>query len=150
MRPVEFGETLAPGTRLTLFSDDKPACFFRVIKFWMDETSGIALALKTGVPSYQVEDEEGRIHLYENSRGEHRASQASASPSLDAPERQFVDFGALGTPFDLDWDCTLGVVALTTDCESRAKLGVKNGDHLPGKVSKKLVIGLIAVCRQST
>ena len=29
----------------------------------MDETSGIALALKTGVPSYQVEDEEGRIHL---------------------------------------------------------------------------------------
>ena len=29
----------------------------------MDETSGIALALKTDVPSYQVEDEEGRIHL---------------------------------------------------------------------------------------
>jgi len=29
----------------------------------MDETSGMALALKTGVPSYQVEDEEGRTHL---------------------------------------------------------------------------------------
>jgi hypothetical protein len=29
----------------------------------MDETSGVALALKTGVPSYQVEDEEGRTHL---------------------------------------------------------------------------------------
>jgi hypothetical protein len=29
----------------------------------MDETSGVALALKTGVPSYQVEDEEGRIYL---------------------------------------------------------------------------------------
>ena len=29
----------------------------------MDETSAMALALKTGVPSYQVEDEEGRIHL---------------------------------------------------------------------------------------
>jgi hypothetical protein len=29
----------------------------------MDETSGIALALKTVPPSYQVEDEEGRIHL---------------------------------------------------------------------------------------
>jgi hypothetical protein len=30
----------------------------------MDETSGVALALKIGVPSYQVEDEEGRlIHL---------------------------------------------------------------------------------------
>jgi hypothetical protein len=40
-----------------------PDHFFRVIKFWMDETSGIALALKTAVPSYQVEDEEGRIHL---------------------------------------------------------------------------------------
>jgi hypothetical protein len=28
-----------------------------------DETSGAALALKTGIPSYQVEDEEGRTHL---------------------------------------------------------------------------------------
>jgi hypothetical protein len=37
--------------------------FFTVIKFWMDETSGVALALRGGVPSYQVEDEEGRIHL---------------------------------------------------------------------------------------
>jgi hypothetical protein len=63
MRPVEFGEALAIGTRLTLFSDDKPDRFFRVIKFWMDETLGIALALKGGVPSYEVEDEEGRIHL---------------------------------------------------------------------------------------
>ena len=62
MRPVEFGEALAAGTRLT-FCDHKPDRFFRVIKFWMDETSGIALALKTGVPSYQVEYEEGRIHL---------------------------------------------------------------------------------------
>ena len=29
----------------------------------MDETSGVALELKTGVPTYQVEDEEGRAHL---------------------------------------------------------------------------------------
>jgi hypothetical protein len=29
----------------------------------MDESSGVALELKTGVPTYQVEDEEGRIHL---------------------------------------------------------------------------------------
>jgi hypothetical protein len=63
MRPVEFGEALLPGTRLTLFSHDKPDRFFTVIKFWMDETSGIARALKTGVPSYKVEDEEGRIYL---------------------------------------------------------------------------------------
>ena len=44
MRPVESGEPLAAGTRLTLFSDDKPDRFFTVIKFWMDETSGLALA----------------------------------------------------------------------------------------------------------
>ena len=47
MRPVEFGEALAARTRLTLFSDDKPDRLFTVIKFWMDETSGIALALRT-------------------------------------------------------------------------------------------------------
>src|SRR5260221_11957575 len=29
----------------------------------MDETSGVALELKTGGPNYQVEDEEGRTHL---------------------------------------------------------------------------------------
>jgi hypothetical protein len=63
MRLVEFGEALAAGTRLTLFSNDKPDRFFTVIKFWMDETSGVVLTLKTGVPTYQVEDEEGRTHL---------------------------------------------------------------------------------------
>jgi hypothetical protein len=52
MRPVAFGEPLLPGTRLTLFWDDKPDRFFTLIKFWMDETSGVALELKTGVPSY--------------------------------------------------------------------------------------------------
>jgi hypothetical protein len=56
MRPVAFGEALAAGTRLTLFSDDKPDRFFTIIKFWMDETSGVALALKGGVPTYQVDD----------------------------------------------------------------------------------------------
>jgi hypothetical protein len=63
MRPVVFGEALPAGTRLTLFSADKPDRFFTVIKFWIDKTSGIALALKSGVPTYQVEDEEGRFHL---------------------------------------------------------------------------------------
>jgi hypothetical protein len=63
MRPVAFGEALSSGTRLTLFSDDKPDRFFTVIKFWMDATSGVALELRTGVPTYQVEDEEGGIHL---------------------------------------------------------------------------------------
>jgi hypothetical protein len=29
----------------------------------MDETSGIALPVRTGGPSYQIEDEEARIHL---------------------------------------------------------------------------------------
>jgi hypothetical protein len=63
MRPVALGESLPAGTRLTLFSDDKPQRFFTVIKFWIDENMGASLALKTGVPSYQVEDEEGRTHL---------------------------------------------------------------------------------------
>ena len=63
MRPVAFGEALPAGTRLTLISDNKPDRFFIVIKFWIDETSGVALDLKTGVPTYQVEDEEGRTHL---------------------------------------------------------------------------------------
>jgi hypothetical protein len=52
MRPVAFGEPLPGGTRLTLFCNDKPDRFFTVIKFWMDETSGVALALHTGVPTY--------------------------------------------------------------------------------------------------
>jgi hypothetical protein len=63
MRPVQFGEALSPGTRLTLFSHDKPERPFTVIKFWIDAVSGVALDLKTGVPCYQVEDEEGRMHL---------------------------------------------------------------------------------------
>ena len=63
MRPVAFGEALPAGTRLPLFSDDKPDRFFTIIKFRMDETSGVAVALKTGVPTYQVGDEEGRTHL---------------------------------------------------------------------------------------
>ena len=45
-------EALLATTRLTLFSNDKPDRFFTVIKFWMDETSGVALALKTAVPTY--------------------------------------------------------------------------------------------------
>ena len=63
MRPVELGESLVVGTRLTLVSADKPDRFFTVIKFWMDETSGVALALKTGVPTYQVEDSLPRRRL---------------------------------------------------------------------------------------
>jgi len=56
MRPVSFGEALPAGSRVTLFSNDKPDRFFTVVKFWIDKTSGVALDLKTGVPSYQVED----------------------------------------------------------------------------------------------
>jgi hypothetical protein len=42
MRPVVFGEALPAGTRLTLFSADKPERFSTVIKFWIDKTSGVA------------------------------------------------------------------------------------------------------------
>jgi len=69
--------------------------------------------------------------------------------ALDAPERQFIDFCALRALFDLCWDCTLWV-ALTADRERRARLGVKDGDYLPSKTAKKLVIGLIPVCGQLT
>ena len=55
MRPAAFGEALPAGIRLTLFSDDKPDRFFTVIKLWMEATSGVALELKSGVPTYQVE-----------------------------------------------------------------------------------------------
>jgi hypothetical protein len=61
--PLAFGEPVPPGTRLTLFSSDKPDLFFTVIKFWMDETSGIALALQAGLSSYQVEDGLSRRRL---------------------------------------------------------------------------------------
>jgi hypothetical protein len=52
MRPIAFGEALLAGTRLTLFSADKPDRFLTGIKFWMDETSGVALERKTGVSTY--------------------------------------------------------------------------------------------------
>jgi hypothetical protein len=51
MRPVEFGESFIPKSRLTLFSNNKPDRFFTVIKFRMDETSSVALALKTDGPT---------------------------------------------------------------------------------------------------
>jgi hypothetical protein len=63
MRPVVFGEALPAGTRLTLLSADKPDRLFTVVTFLMDKVSGVMLDLGTGVPCYQVEDEEGRIHL---------------------------------------------------------------------------------------
>ena len=69
--------------------------------------------------------------------------------SLDAPERQFVDFRALRALFDLGWDYALWVT-LTADRERRTRLRINDGDHLPGKTAKKLVIGLIAVFRQLT
>jgi hypothetical protein len=63
MRPVAFGEALPAGTRLTLFSDDKPDHFFRVVKFWMDETSGIASRSRPAFLPTKFEDEEGRTNL---------------------------------------------------------------------------------------
>jgi hypothetical protein len=67
----------------------------------------------------------------------------------DAPERQLVDFCALRALFNLCWDCTLWE-ALTAGRERRARLGVNDGNHLPSKTAKKLVIGSIPVCRQLT
>jgi len=47
MRPVESGEALAAGTRLTLLSDDKPDRLFTVLTFLIDAVSGVALDLET-------------------------------------------------------------------------------------------------------
>jgi hypothetical protein len=69
MRPVTFREALSADTRLILLSADKPDRFFTVIKFWIDKTSGVALELNTGVPSYHVDD------------GLPRRSSASAGPA---------------------------------------------------------------------
>src|SRR5260370_16499459 len=68
MRPVEFGEALQPGTRLTLFSHDKPDRLFTVLEFRIDSSLGIVGIPSdlAGVPSYRVKDEEGRIHLLVN------------------------------------------------------------------------------------
>ena len=59
MRAVEFGEAV-PRQRDW---PDKSDRLFTVITFLMNKVSGVALDLETGVPCYQVEDEEGRIHL---------------------------------------------------------------------------------------
>jgi hypothetical protein len=62
-REGAFPQDAEIGTRITLLAADKPDRFFTVIKFWIDKTSGVALELNTGVPSYHVDDEEGRTHL---------------------------------------------------------------------------------------
>ena len=88
MRPVAFGVPLPAGTRLTLFSDDKPDRFFTVITFYMDKTSGVALELKTGVPTYQFEDEDGRTHILMHvpieEENEDRWCRASGGPITPA------------------------------------------------------------------
>lgn len=52
MRPVAFGEALPAGTRLTLFSDDKPDRFLTIIKFWTDATSGAHLTSRWRATNY--------------------------------------------------------------------------------------------------
>jgi hypothetical protein len=91
MPPVEFGEAVPAGTQLTLFSADKPDRLFTVITFLMDKVLGVALDLETGAPSYQVEDEEGRIYLLIHlpiEDGEHRWC-------LWRPDQAGFDFSAL-------------------------------------------------------
>jgi hypothetical protein len=78
-----------------------------------------------------------------------RESTRNASCFFKYSRSEFVDFCALRALFNLCWDRTLWV-ALTTNRERRARLGVKDGDHLPSKTAKKLVIGLIPVCGQMT
>jgi hypothetical protein len=79
MRPVSFGEPSPAGTRLTLFSDDKPDRFFTVIKFWMDETSGIALALKTGIPPTKSKTRKAESIYHFNCQSGRRMKTAGAA-----------------------------------------------------------------------
>jgi hypothetical protein len=66
MRPIEFGENVPSGTRLILFSDDKPDRFFTVLEFKLDPQLGSLAGLGCAVPSYRVQDEEGRVQLLIN------------------------------------------------------------------------------------
>lgn len=73
--------TRSAGTRLTLFSDHKPDSFFAVIKFWLDEISDVALALKTGMDRHQPFDTQ-RTRIFSLSEGFVRAlSSRSFKPS---------------------------------------------------------------------
>jgi hypothetical protein len=62
----------------------------------MDATSGVALALKSGVPSYQVEDEDLLIHLAIEKEEEHRwclwRPDHAGFDSRSIFERALVDF----------------------------------------------------------
>jgi hypothetical protein len=116
MRPLEFGETLPVGTRLALFSDDKPDRFFTVIKFWMDETSGVALTLKTGVPTYQVEDEEGRTHLLIHLpiEEEHEHRWCLWRPDHAGFDSRSIFKGSLIE----EWECVLAVSKAAAEADS--------------------------------
>ena len=83
------GKQLAAGTRLTLFSADKPDRLFTVVTFLMDKVSGVLLDLGTGVPCYQVEDEESRIHLlFQLPIGEANENRCSRNDLRGPPHRR--------------------------------------------------------------
>ena len=67
----------------------------------MDATSGVALDLDTGVPTYQVEDEEGRIHLLIHlaieERHEHRGVSGGLITQALISKRQFLGSPDRGT-----------------------------------------------------
>jgi hypothetical protein len=63
MRPVAFGEALPAGTRLTLFSDDKPIASSPSSNFGGLKPRVLHSRFRPAFLLTQVEDEEGRIHL---------------------------------------------------------------------------------------
>ena len=67
MYPIEFGENVPSGTRLILFSDDdRPDRFFTVLEFTLNSELGSLAGLGCAVPSYRVQDEEGRVQMLIN------------------------------------------------------------------------------------
>jgi hypothetical protein len=78
MRPVEFGEAVPAGTRLTLFSADKPDRLFTVITFCIDKVSGVALTSTRAFPAIKSKTrKEESIYCF-NCQSERKMKTAGA------------------------------------------------------------------------
>ena len=66
MRPAEFGENLAPGTKVILFSDDKPDRIVTIVERLADKILPKSDGEDSVWVQFLVEDEELRRHLLLN------------------------------------------------------------------------------------
>ena len=96
---VAYGRTarqrergISPRNSAGTFFADKPDRFFRVTKFWMDEASGIALALRTGVPPPNSKATKAEFIYYFTFESKNRMKTAGA---CGAPDQAAFDFSVL-------------------------------------------------------